>query len=66
MCRAKINLVQKPKYTILGVLAYDSIADACDDVPRLLEFQPSAVELIPQMIIRLRAACLRMPVRWDG
>ncbi len=53
MCRAKINLVQKPKYTILGVLAYDSIADACDDVPRLLEFQPSAVELIPQMIIRL-------------
>jgi len=53
MRRAKINLVQKPKYTILGVLAYDSIADACDDVPRLLAFQPSAVELVPQMIIRL-------------
>jgi FAD/FMN-containing dehydrogenase/Fe-S oxidoreductase len=53
MRRAKINLVQKPKRTILGVLAYDSIADACDDVPRLLEFQPSAVELVPQMIIRL-------------
>jgi FAD/FMN-containing dehydrogenase/Fe-S oxidoreductase len=53
MRRAKVNLVQKPKYTILGVLAYNSIADACDDVPRLLEFQPSAVELVPQMIIRL-------------
>ncbi len=53
MRRAKINLVQKPKYTILGVLAYSSIVDACDDVPRLLEFRPSAIELIPQMIIRL-------------
>ncbi len=53
MRRAKINLVQKPKHTILGVLAYNSIVDACDDVPRLLEFKPSAIELIPQMIIRL-------------
>jgi FAD/FMN-containing dehydrogenase/Fe-S oxidoreductase len=53
MRRARINLVQKPKYTILGVLAYDSIVDACDDVPRLLAFKPSAIELVPQMIIRL-------------
>jgi FAD/FMN-containing dehydrogenase/Fe-S oxidoreductase len=53
MRRAKINLVQKPKHTILGVLAYNSIADACDDVPRLLEFKPSAIELVPQMIIQL-------------
>jgi FAD/FMN-containing dehydrogenase/Fe-S oxidoreductase len=53
MRRAKINLVQKPKHTILGVLAYNSIADSCDDVLRLLEFKPSAIELIPQMIIRL-------------
>jgi FAD/FMN-containing dehydrogenase/Fe-S oxidoreductase len=50
---AKINLVQKPKHTILGVLSYNSIVDACDDVPRLLEFGPSAIELVPQMIIRL-------------
>jgi FAD/FMN-containing dehydrogenase/Fe-S oxidoreductase len=53
MRRAKINLVRKPKHTILGVLSYTSIADACDDVPRLLEFKPSAIELIPQMIIQL-------------
>ncbi len=53
MRRAKINLVLKPKHTILGVLSYASIADACDDVPRLLEFKPSAIELIPQMIIQL-------------
>ncbi|HMX19437.1 MAG TPA: FAD-linked oxidase C-terminal domain-containing protein [Anaerolineales bacterium] len=53
MQRATVNLVKKPKHTILGVLAYQSIADACDDVPRLLEFKPSAIELIPQMIIQL-------------
>lgn len=51
--RAKVNLVPKPKHTVLGILAYESIAAACDDVPRLLEFHPSAVELIPQMILRL-------------
>ncbi len=53
MRRATVNLVPKPKHTILGVLTYNSIVEACDDVPRLLEFKPSAVELIPQMIIRL-------------
>jgi len=50
--RAKVSLVQKPKNTILAVLSYQSIADACDDVPRLLTHHPSAVELIPQMILR--------------
>ena len=53
MRRATVRLVPKPKHTILGVLAYDSLSTACDDVPRLLEFQPSAIELIPQMILRL-------------
>jgi len=48
-----LNLVPKPKHTVLGILAYDSIIEACDDVPRLLNHQPSAVELIPQMILRL-------------
>jgi FAD/FMN-containing dehydrogenase/Fe-S oxidoreductase len=51
--RATVNLVPKPAHTILGVLAYDNVAEACDDVPRLLEFNPSAVELVPQMLIRL-------------
>lgn len=53
MRRATVNLVPKPKHTVLGVLSYTSIAEACDDVPRLLKFKPSAVELIPQMILRL-------------
>ncbi len=48
---AKVNLVEKPKHTILAVLAYQSNADACDDVPRLLTHHPSAVELIPRFII---------------
>ena len=53
ICRAKVNLVPKPTHTILAVLSYQTIADACDDVPRLLMHHPSAVELVPQMIIRL-------------
>jgi FAD/FMN-containing dehydrogenase/Fe-S oxidoreductase len=53
MRRARVNLVPRPKHTILGVIAYASVAQACDDVPRLLTHDPSAVELIPQMIIRL-------------
>jgi FAD/FMN-containing dehydrogenase/Fe-S oxidoreductase len=51
--RATVKLVPKPKHTILAVLAYQSNADACDDVPRLLTHHPSAVELVPRMIINL-------------
>ena len=49
--KMEVNLVPKPKHTILGILAYDSIVEACDDVPRLLSHQPAAVELVPQMIL---------------
>ncbi|HVN15971.1 MAG TPA: FAD-linked oxidase C-terminal domain-containing protein [Anaerolineales bacterium] len=51
--RVKVNLVPKPKHTILAVLTYNDITAACDDVPRLLEYAPSAIELIPQSIVRL-------------
>ena len=50
--RAKVNLVPKPRHTILSILSYQSIADACDDVPRLLAHKPSAIELIPKIILR--------------
>ena len=53
MRRATVNLVPKPKHTILGVLSYQSIVDACEDVPRLLELNPSAIELVPRMILQL-------------
>jgi FAD/FMN-containing dehydrogenase/Fe-S oxidoreductase len=51
--RALVNLVPKPKHTILGILAYGSMAEACDAVPDLLKYAPSAIELIPQLILRL-------------
>src|SRR4029079_16629397 len=51
--RAKVNLVRKPTHTILAVLSYQSNVDACDDVPRLLMHHPPAVELVPQLILRL-------------
>ena len=51
-----VNLVPKPKHVILGVLTYASIAEACDDVPRLLKHNPSAIELVPRLIIELARA----------
>ena len=53
MRRITLNLVAKPKHTALAVFAYPSVASACDDVPRLLGHDPSAVELIPRMLVRL-------------
>ncbi len=50
--KMKVNLVPKPKHTILAVLSYASVAEACDDVPRLLTHAPSAIELIPDTILR--------------
>ena len=49
--RATVSLVERPKHTVLAVLPYQSIAEACEDVPRLLTHHPSAVELIPRFII---------------
>jgi FAD/FMN-containing dehydrogenase/Fe-S oxidoreductase len=51
--RATVGLVPKPGFSVLGILAYGSIVAACDDVPAMLSKNPSAVELIPQMLIRL-------------
>jgi FAD/FMN-containing dehydrogenase/Fe-S oxidoreductase len=48
-----LRLVPVPKHTILGVIMYPSIAEACDAAPELLERQPSAIELIPGEMIRL-------------
>ena len=53
MRQATVRLVPKPGYTILGVLNFDSLVDACDAVPDLLRKGPSAIELIPQLLIHL-------------
>lgn len=51
--RIQVRLVQKPAFTVLGVVSYPSIAEACDAAPGLLKLEPSAIELIPQAMIRL-------------
>lgn len=51
--QATLRLVPKPRYTALAVLSYDSLEAACEAVPGLLEYGPSAVELIPKMLVDL-------------
>jgi FAD/FMN-containing dehydrogenase/Fe-S oxidoreductase len=46
-----VNLVAKPAHTVLGILAYDDIGEACDAVPGLLGLDPSAIELIPRILV---------------
>jgi FAD/FMN-containing dehydrogenase len=53
---ATINLVELPRYTILGVVPYQNIAQACDDIPDLLLHRPSVIELIPNNLISLARA----------
>ena len=51
--RATVRLVPMPRHTLLAILAYPSLAAACDAVPDLLELSPSAIELIPENLVRL-------------
>jgi Fe-S oxidoreductase/FAD/FMN-containing dehydrogenase len=54
--RAEVQLVPRPRHTILVVLGFDSVEQACEYTPAILETEPSAVELIPRMLIeRARA-----------
>ncbi len=52
---ARLKLVPKPRHTVLAVLAYNSVAEACDAAPRLLRSRPSAIELIPRILLKLAA-----------
>lgn len=56
LTRAKLNLVPKPKHTGLCLLQFDSIQDAAEATPAILESQPSAVELLSRMIFELTRA----------
>jgi FAD/FMN-containing dehydrogenase/Fe-S oxidoreductase len=47
-----LGLVPKPKHTVLGILSFDELDEACEAVPRLLEYDPSAIELVPRLILR--------------
>ncbi|CAN5174362.1 FAD-binding and (Fe-S)-binding domain-containing protein [soil metagenome] len=51
MLGATVNLVTDPRHRILVVLGYPSMADAADDVPALLEFEPTACEGLNSRIV---------------
>jgi FAD/FMN-containing dehydrogenase/Fe-S oxidoreductase len=54
--QATVGLVPKPKFAVLGLLAYSSIEAACDAVPTLMDSHPSAIELIPRTIMQMAQA----------
>lgn len=51
--RATVRLVPTPRHTLLAMLPFASLAEACEAVPALMEAHPSAIELIPANLIRL-------------
>ncbi len=50
---ATVRLVPLKKHTVLCVINFASITEACHWVTSILELSPSAVELVPQSLIRL-------------
>ncbi|MFQ5922661.1 MAG: FAD-binding and (Fe-S)-binding domain-containing protein [Anaerolineales bacterium] len=50
--RAEVRLVPRPQYTTLVVLEFDSVVQACDYTPSILETEPAVVELIPRTLIK--------------
>ncbi len=49
--RARLRLVPKPKHTLLAVLTFESVAQATERTPGILEAEPSAVELLPHTLM---------------
>ncbi len=64
--QATVGLVPKPDHSILAILAYSSIESACDAVPEILVHHPSAIELIPRMLVDLarHAPAFALPTGW--
>ncbi len=52
LTEAKVNLVPQPKERVLGVIHFHDLFSALEAVNSILEFKPSAVELIDDAIIR--------------
>ncbi len=48
---AKLRLVPKPGATVLKVLSFDSISEAADVTPGILETRPEAVEVLPRLLV---------------
>lgn len=49
--RARLRLVPKPAHRMLVVLSFESVPEACDFTPAILETEPDAIELIPRTLI---------------
>ena len=49
--RAKLRLVPKPGATVLKILSFDSVSEAADATPRILETRPDAIEVLPRMLL---------------
>ncbi len=54
--RVTLALTARPRRTLLVLLRYPSVAAACDDVPRVMEYAPAAVELLPGTLLRRAAS----------
>lgn len=52
----RLNIVARPRYTHLTVLHYTDLREALDQVPTILEYNPSAVELLDRMLIDMARA----------
>ncbi len=50
--QAKVNLVPLPGATCLCVLHFDDLIESLRHVPTMLEYRPSAIELLDEFIIR--------------
>ena len=48
---AKINLVPTPRATAIAIAHFDSLGEACDATPTILEHSPAAVELVGEMLL---------------
>lgn len=53
LTEATLHLAPKPKHTALVITSFDALLDAMGAIPALLSTQPSAVELIGGMFIRI-------------
>jgi FAD/FMN-containing dehydrogenase/Fe-S oxidoreductase len=58
MHEIKLNLVDRPKYTVLGIVHFNSLYDALSTTPAILELEPSAIELLDNYALTL---CLQLP-----
>lgn len=50
---ATVGLCDRPGATVLGLVAFDDLGRAMDAVPRILQTDPSAVELVDRLLLSL-------------